>query len=90
MSRHFTKEEAEAKVGKTIRTLREWAGVPTGTTGRVVEADYMGPRKPASEDWQDTWDVVIEWNLPEPPLARKRKIRDWFPKWEYERYLEEI
>jgi hypothetical protein len=87
--KHFTKAEAEAKGGKRVRTLVEWSGVPRGTTGTVVKADYMGKRKPAFEDWQDTWDVVIEWNLPEPPLARRRRIRDWFPRWEYERFLTE-
>ena len=91
MSRHFTKEEAKAKVRQKVRTRKEWADVPKGATGTVVKADYMGKRKPALEDWQDTWDVVIEWELQEPPFVpRKRKIHDWFPKWKYEQYLEEI
>ena len=32
MSKSFTKEEAEAKVGATIRTRVEFLGVPRGTT----------------------------------------------------------
>lgn len=88
---NFTKEEAKAKVGKRILTQREWAGVPKGSLGKVVKADYMGKRKPAFGDFQDVWDVVIEWELREPPFAeRKRKIRDWFQKREYEQYLEEV
>lgn len=91
MSRQFTKEEAKAKVGKRIRTTRAWVGVPTGSFGNVVKAAYMGKRKPAFEDFQAVWDVVIEWELREPPFSeRKRKIQDWFPKWEYAQYLEEV
>jgi hypothetical protein len=39
---NFTKEEAEAKVGKKIRTKVEFSGVPKGSMGMVVRADHMG------------------------------------------------
>ena len=64
MKRDFTQEEAEAKVGKKIRTLAAWAGVPRGTTGTVVKADPMGRVKPLDKDPQTIWDVVIEWDCP--------------------------
>lgn len=91
----FMKDEAESKVGKTVRSLVDFAGVPKGTTGRVVEIGYLA----------DGWDVVIEWDLPRPePSAAIGKIagepvlvvhtgrplRDWFTKQEYEEFLEEV
>lgn len=91
---YFTKEEAEALVGKHIRSLVAWSGVPINTTGRVVGADENGG-----------WTVAIQWDLPikpqnmgtvesadEPFLAvsGEKSLVDWFSKSEYQRYLEEI
>lgn len=91
---YFTKEEAEALVGKHIRTLVAWSGVPINTTGRVVSADENGG-----------WTVAIQWDLPinphsigsmestdEPLLAISggKPLVDWFSKSEYQKYLEEI
>ena len=45
--KHFTRIEAETKVGKKVRTLVKFSGVPKGTTGRVVSADSAGRVKPA-------------------------------------------
>ena len=91
----FMQDEAKSKLDKTIRSLVEFAGVPKGTTGRVVAIDYL----------RDGWDVVIEWNLPKPARSAMmseiagapvlivntgKPLRDWFTREEYEKYLEEI
>jgi hypothetical protein len=91
----FTESEAEAKIGKTVRSLVNFSGVPKGTTGRVVAKDDMG----------DGWDAVIEWDLPQPKASRRESevagepvtivtkgdpLRDWFPRDEYEQYLVEL
>lgn len=51
---YFTFEEAAAKVGKMMQTLRAFSGVPTGTTGEVIEPDRSG----------DGYSLAIRWNLP--------------------------
>jgi hypothetical protein len=91
----FTQAEAEAKVGKTVRSLAQFSGVPKGTTGRVVAADDLG----------QGFDAVIEWNIPQPPpsaleteiagtpvtiINAGQPLRDWFTKEEYQKYLEEL
>jgi hypothetical protein len=77
MSRHFTYEEAEAKVGTWVKTrvalAGAKAGVKAGTMGRVAKADKM----------RDGWGVVIYWDWP-------RTLHDLFTKDEYDHYLEEI
>lgn len=104
MNEYFTKAEAEAKVGRTIRTLRAWSGVPEGATGTVIKADSMGKVKPASQAAYEVYDVVIQWNVPTAPPAiaegavdgepvtfmrSGKPLVDWFTKAEYERYLVE-
>ena len=71
------KEEAEAKVGEDIRTNVDFSGVPKGTTVKVLKADEMGSGE---------WDAVIRWDLPNERIP----LDDWFSKYEYEKYLEEI
>lgn len=98
----YARAEAEAKVGKKIRTLVEFAGVPKGTTGQVVRVDLMGKTKPAFGVASEVYDVVIQWDLtPEPIsitrgetdgepfiLIRRGGFReDWFTRDEYERFL---
>ena len=73
----FTRAEAEAKVGKTIKTRVDFSGVSKGTIGQVVKADKMG---------KDEWDAVIRWDLPNERVP----LDDWFTKDEYERFLEEL
>ncbi|SRR5712692_196091 len=100
----FTKTEAEAKVGKKIRTLVEFSGVPKGTTGRVLQADPAGRVKPAFGDAVEVYDLAIQWDLPtEPPtitsgelagelvtvIRSGKPLVDWFTRSEYERYLVE-
>lgn len=97
--RYFAKDEAATKVGKTIRTLTEWSGVPSGTTGTVVRAElvatvtkyaerFTGSKSPAGKP-EEVYDLAIEWNLPASPIRGDRPLVDWFSKDEYEKYLVE-
>ena len=38
----FNFDEAQAKVGRKVKTLVEWSGVPKDTTGQVIRADPAG------------------------------------------------
>jgi hypothetical protein len=102
---HFSREEAEAKVGRKIRTRVAWSGVPQGTTGAVVRADSAGLSKPSIGEVVETFDVGIQWDLPREPLQIRqgvigdepilmitggRPLLDWFSKGEYEAYLDEL
>jgi hypothetical protein len=102
--RFFTRAEAEAKVGKKIRTLVEFSGVPKGTTGQVVRVDLMGKTKSAFGVASEVYDVVIQWELTIEPtevtrgetdgepfifIRRSGPREDWFTREEYERFLVE-
>ncbi len=75
--KRFTKEEAQGKVGRLIRSRVEFSSVPKGTSGQVVRIDSMG----------DGWDVVISWK---GDYYDRYPLEDWFTKDEYEKYLEEV
>ncbi len=69
LERFFTKTEAEAKVGKKIRTLVEFSGVLKGTTGQVLRAD------PAGREAVEIYDLAIQWSLPtEPPSVASGEL----------------
>lgn len=90
MKQHFDRQAAEAKVGKRVRSLVEFSGVPRGTSGRVAAADPAGRVKPAGQDSRNIYDVAIEWDLPSRQFGTQAKpLRDWFTKGEYEQYLVE-
>jgi hypothetical protein len=86
MNTYFTKAEAVAKVGNRIRTNTAWAGVPAGSSGKVIGCDSMGQTKQAGQEPGDVWDVVVEWELD----AHNRPLTDWFTGDECEHYLEEV
>ncbi len=104
--RYFSQEEAQAKVGQTIRSLVEFSGVPQGTTGLVIAADAAGWTKALAGEKTEVYDVAIQWNLPRPDAAitmvvtdqgdaylhlrTGQPLVDWFTKDEYERYLAEV
>lgn len=79
--KQFSKQEAGSKMGRTIRSLGEFPGVPKGTTGHVVDLEEMG---------RAGFAVVVEWDVPRRQFGTKQEpIRDWFTKDEYERFLVE-
>ncbi len=60
-SERFTQEEAEARVGRTVRATVAFSRVPEGTSGQVVRVDRVG-----SEMEPAAYDVVVQWDLPVP------------------------
>ncbi len=73
----FDHTTALGKVGRRIRTLVEFSGIPQGTTGQVIQAEPSGAG----------YTLAIQWELPE---RRARPLVDWFSRSEYERFLVEI
>jgi len=74
MINYFTKSEAQAKVGKRVKTKIEFYQLPAGTTGKVTGI-YSG--------WRNESGVDITWN-------RNPPITDGFSKDEYEEFIEEL
>ena len=95
-TKRFTREEAEAKVGKRVRILVTLSGVPKGTRGTVTSTAFAGQLNPDVGPAANLYDVVVRWELaPDSPAAapqgRTARSRvDWFTQEEYERYLEEL
>ena len=71
---YSTPAEAQAKVSQCIRTTVAFSSVPKGTTGLILEPT------------DKLVSLPIQWDLP----GRTRPLVDWFTRWEYEKYLEEI
>lgn len=57
--------ESEARIGRRVLTLRDFAGVPAGTEG-VIDEDYGT-------------GVMIAWDLPNRPLPAGYKVYDGQP-----------
>lgn len=103
--RRFSKTAAKALVGKRIKTLVEFSGVPKGTTGTVIRADAAGTAKVAGRTVEE-YDLAIEWDLPAAigqvigagkisglpyvTIRGGKPLVDWFTKDEYERFLAEL
>jgi hypothetical protein len=69
----FTKEEAEAKVGKRVQLKVHLPSMPAGTRGEVVMFDDL------------SYTVGIAWDVND---SRSRPVF-WFTKDQYDRLLEE-
>jgi hypothetical protein len=102
--RRFSRADAEALVGKRIKTLVEFSGVPKGAPGTVVRADVAGTAKVGGVTIEE-YDLAIQWDLPVGPqvieaghiegypvvsIRGGKPLVDWFTKDEYERYLAEL
>ena len=71
----FTEAEARGKIGQRVRSLTEFAGIPKGTSGTVVNVYEFS---------SDSFDVIVEWNLP-----RRGNPQDRFAKGPYNEFLSE-
>jgi hypothetical protein len=67
--RRFTKQDAEAMLGRGVRSLADISCVPAGTRGRVVAAQEAG----------DGYDVSVEWESGH--LARDWFSQDQFEQY---------
>lgn len=72
--RRFTGHEARQKLHHQVRSRVEFAGIPRGTTGRVVELHEID---------KGEFDVVIEWDR----NFDNKPIRDRFAKNTFEQLL---
>ncbi|MBI1805084.1 MAG: hypothetical protein HY033_10280 [Ignavibacteriae bacterium] len=82
---YFDKPTALSKVGKKIQSLVEFAGVPRGTTGRVMKADAVNHSLLKGTD-SKLYDLAIEWDIHDHCTS----LVDWFTKVEYEQFLVEV
>ena len=73
----FSREEAESKVGGKVRAASDFADIPEGTTGRVIEMDEVE---------KGGFELIVEWDL----LVGGKLQHDWFTKEGYERTLIEF
>jgi hypothetical protein len=72
----FTRAEAQAKVGKQVRTRVAFAGVREGAVGTVIRADRV----------IDGYDVEVTWG----GSGHRTPWVDWLTKEEYEARLIEM
>jgi hypothetical protein len=72
----FTRAEAQAKVGRRVRTRVASVGVTQGTIGTITGADRV----------IDGYDVGVAWGEP----WRRTPWVDWLTKAEYEACLVEL
>jgi hypothetical protein len=89
--RHFTREEAEAKLGQVVWTRVPGRHIPQGIQGRVLYARRQG----------NGYELGIQWSLAPAPLIFTVRLRspfvgltrqptiDWVRKDQYGRYLNE-
>jgi hypothetical protein len=72
----FTRAEAQAKVGRRVRSRMAGAGVPAGVLGTITSAERV----------IDGYDVEVAWE----GGRRHAPCIDWFTKGEYEACLMEL
>jgi hypothetical protein len=80
---YYEREEANSKIGKKIRTLHEFSGVPEGTTGTVLNAYKVTEYPP-----KNRYGLTIQWDLLNLD-GIYQPILDGFSKDEYEQFLQE-
>ena len=68
----FDKQTAMLKIGRRVRTLVAFSGVPKGTTGVVATADIAAKEKLPDGTRIDLYDLAIRWELPTKPPALVR------------------
>jgi hypothetical protein len=73
----FTEVEAQALVGKRVRSERKWGDIARGTTGIVSSAQPTA----SGHDWliNITWDAQ----------GHARPLSDWLSAGEYRRWVRE-
>jgi hypothetical protein len=70
----FSKAEAEALLGKQVRTKLAIDGVPAGALGQVMQIDEMQ---------RGEFDLIVEWSV----LVHGKRQHDWFNKDDYNQQL---
>lgn len=70
----FSREEAQARLGRRVRTVVGVDGVPSGTFGCVMHLDEIE---------QNSFELIVEWHV----LIEGKRQHDWFSKEQYEQCL---
>ena len=70
----FSREEAQAKLGRRVRAIVGVDGVPTGTLGFVMQLDEIE---------KNDFEVIVEWYV----VIDGKRQHDWFSKEQYEHCL---
>jgi len=73
----FSRVEAEALLGRQVRTKLAIDGVPAGAVGKVMQLDEME---------RDAFDLIIEWSV----LVHGKRQHNWFSKDDYHQQLAEV
>ncbi len=73
----FSKSEAEARLGRRVRTTLAIDGIPAGSTGYVMQMDEME---------RDSFELIVEWYV----LVHGKKQHNWFTKDDYSHQLVEV
>ncbi len=77
----YSRDEAHKLIGTSFENLVEFAGVPRGSRGKVVEVDTSG----------DHWNVAVEWERPKSsPGNGGAPLRSWFSQEEVKRFLKPV
>jgi hypothetical protein len=90
--RHFTQEEAQAKLGQLVCTRVPGRRIPQGTKGRVLYARLESNGYALGIQWSLTPAPVtftMRARFPEIALTRQ-PIINWIRKDQYERYLDDV
>lgn len=77
MNIRFNKADAEARLGRMVRTRIPIDGIPAGATGYVMQIDEME---------RDAFDLIVEWHV----LVHGKRQHNWFSKDNYDRQLTEV
>ena len=70
----FSREEAQTKLGRRVRSVVGFDGVPPGTFGCVMQLDEIE---------KNNFEVIIEWYV----LIDGKRQHDWFSKEQFEQCL---
>jgi hypothetical protein len=72
----FSRDEAQAKLGRRVRSVVWLDDVASGTRGRVMEIDEID---------KDGFELIVEWDL----RIGGKSQHDWFTKDRYDHCLVE-
>jgi hypothetical protein len=70
----FTRDEAQEKLGRRVRSVVSLDEIPAGTCGTVMQTDEIE---------QGEFELIIEWDA----RPANKLQADWFTKEQYEAYL---
>jgi hypothetical protein len=70
----FSREEAQVKLGRHVRSIVQFDAVPAGTFGCVMQLDEIE---------KNNFEVIVEWYV----LIEGKRQHDWFSKDQFDQCL---